>query len=93
MKYLLSTAALFAASVVADKRDLCSEGAVDDGGNWYCQEVDAITYTGVGGQGSYNRITGMFADDDGGHCSSEPRGYSGNLSPLDEEVWLPWKSL
>ncbi|KAI7165161.1 hypothetical protein KC349_g57 [Hortaea werneckii] len=87
MKYLFTAATLFAASVVADKRDLCSDGSVDDGGNWYCQAVEAITYTGVGGQGSYNRITNMNPDaDPGSQCSSESRGYSGNLSPLDEEV-------
>lgn len=87
MKYLFTAATLFAASVVADKRDLCSDGSVDDGGNWYCQAVKAITYTGVGGQGSYNRVTNMNSDaDPGSQCSSESKGYSGNLSPLDEEV-------
>lgn len=85
MKYLLSTAMLFAASVVAHKRDLCSDGTVDDAGNWYCQKVKAVTYTGVGGSGSYNRVTGMFTDD-GGTCTSEAKDYAGNLSPLDEEV-------
>ncbi|KAI7311410.1 hypothetical protein KC367_g2162 [Hortaea werneckii] len=92
MKYLFTAATLFAASVVADKRDLCSEGAVDDGGNWYCQAVEALTYTGVGGQGSYNRVTNMNPDaDPGSQCSSESRGYSGNLSPLDEEVSMHFR--
>ncbi|KAI7570698.1 hypothetical protein KC343_g7509 [Hortaea werneckii] len=92
MKYLFTAATLFAASVVADKRDLCSDGSVDDGGNWYCQAVEAITYTGVGGQGSYNRITNMNPDaDPGSQCSSESRGYSGNLSPLDEEVSMHFR--
>ena len=85
MKYLLSAAALLAATVAADKRDLCSDGSTDDNNNWYCQNVTAITYTGVGGSGSYNRVTSM---DSSGHCSSSPKGYSGNLSPLDEEVCM-----
>lgn len=84
MKYLLSAATLLAATVVADKRDLCSDGSVDDNGNYYCQKVDAITYTGVGGSGSYNQITNM--DSGSGSCSSSPKGYSGSMSPLDEEV-------
>ena len=84
MKYLLSAAALLATTVVADKRDLCSDGSVDDNKNWYCQNVTAITYTGVGGSGSYNRVTNM--DSTGGACSSSPQGYSGSMSPLDEEV-------
>ncbi|KAK5134351.1 hypothetical protein LTR08_006531 [Meristemomyces frigidus] len=85
MKYLFSAAALLAATVVAEKRDLCSDGTVDDGGNWYCQKVDAITYTGVGGTGSYNKITGMFTENSG-YCTSAAQGYSGSMSPLDEEV-------
>lgn len=83
MKYLLSAAALLATTVVADKRDLCSDGSTDDNGNWYCQEVQAITYTGVGGDSSYNKVTSM---PDNGVCSSEPQPYSGTLSPLDEGV-------
>ena len=83
MKYLFSAAALLAATVVADKRDLCSDGSVDDGGNWYCHDVDAITYTGVGSSGSYNRVTDMATD---GTCSSSTQAYSGDMAPFDEEV-------
>ena len=83
MKYIFTAAALLAATVVADKRDLCSDGSVDDGGNWYCQEVEAITYTGIGSSGSYNKITNMGSD---GTCSSTPQAFSGSLAPLDEEV-------
>ena len=84
MRYSLTAAARLAATVVADKRDLCANGSTDDNGNWYCQKVDAITYTGVGGSGEYNRVTNM--DSGSGQCRSTPQGYSGNLSPLDEEV-------
>lgn len=84
MKYIYTAAALLAATVVADKRDLCSDGSTDDNGNYYCQEVDAITYTGVGGSGSYNAVTDM--DSTTGDCSSSASGYSGSMSPLDQEV-------
>lgn len=53
-------------------------------GNYYCSQVDAITYTSVGGDGSYDKVTNM--DSNSGTCSSEPYGYSGSLSPLNEEV-------
>ncbi|KAK1810228.1 target of Sbf [Friedmanniomyces endolithicus] len=83
MKYILTAAALLAATVVADKRDLCTDGSTDDNNNWYCQNVTAITYTGVGGSGSYNKVTSM---DTSGTCGSSPSAYSGNLSPLDQEL-------
>ncbi|KAK0259923.1 target of Sbf [Friedmanniomyces endolithicus] len=83
MKYILTATALLAAAVVADKRDLCTDGSTDDNNNWYCQNVTAITYTGVGGSGSYNKVTSM---DTSGTCGSSPSAYSGNLSPLDQEL-------
>ncbi|KAK4565412.1 target of Sbf [Recurvomyces mirabilis] len=89
MKYILSATALLAATVAADKRDLCADGSTDDNNNWYCQAVKAITYTGVGGTGSYNRITSM--DPTNGQCQSAPQSYSGNLSPLDEEVSMHFR--
>ncbi|EMC95364.1 hypothetical protein BAUCODRAFT_72229 [Baudoinia panamericana UAMH 10762] len=89
MKSFYAAAALLATAAVADKRDLCSDGSVDVGGNWYCQAVEAITYTGVGGSGSYNQITNM--DSTTGNCASTPFGYSGSMSPLDEEVSMHFR--
>ncbi|KAL9532278.1 putative circularly permuted 1,3-beta-glucanase [Sphaerulina musiva] len=86
MRYSFSAAALFAATVSAD---LCSYGSTDDNGNWYCKQVNAITYTGVGGSASYNKVTAM--DSKSGSCSSSPYGYSGSMSPLDEEVSLHFR--
>lgn len=62
----------------------CGNNAVNEGGNWYCGMVKALTYNGVGGENKYNKITKM--DGDSGSCESSPFGYSGNMSPLDEEV-------
>lgn len=89
MKYFLTAAALLAATVVADKRDLCSDGSTDDDGNYYCQEVTAITYTGVGGSGTYDKVTGMYLptpEFPDGECTSTSFAYSGSMSPMDEEV-------
>lgn len=88
MKQFASAAAalLYATTAYAsvEERDLCADGSTDDNGNWYCQAVQAITYTGVGGDGKYNRVTSM--DSNSGTCGSTPFGYSGTMSPLDEEV-------
>ncbi|EME44273.1 hypothetical protein DOTSEDRAFT_71938 [Dothistroma septosporum NZE10] len=84
MKYLYTAAALLAATASAD---LCTHGSTDDDGNYYCQKVEAITYAGVGGEGTYNKVTSM-AD---GACTSSPFGYNGSLSPLDEELSLHFR--
>ena len=56
----------------------------NSGGNFYCQLVHAITYTSVGGEGTYNRVTDM--DSNSGSCANSPYDYSGSIAPLDEEV-------
>ena len=53
-------------------------------------QVGAVTYTGVGGTGSYNKVTNM--DPVSGNCTYEAYGYSGSLSPLNEEVRTNGKS-
>ncbi|KFX94569.1 hypothetical protein V490_04306, partial [Pseudogymnoascus sp. VKM F-3557] len=74
-----------ASSVVADQ---CASGSTQDGGNFFCQLVDAIQYSNVGGSGSYNKVTHMGTD---GKCASSPTAYSGPLAPLDEEVSLHFR--
>lgn len=53
-------------------------------------QVEAVTYTGVGGTGFYNKVTNM--DPISGNCTYEAYGYSGSLSPLNEEVRASRKS-
>ena len=63
----------------------CAAGSAKEVlGNWYCSEVEAITYLNWPGYGQYNRITSM--DVETGECTSEPYRYSGSLSPMNEEV-------
>ncbi|KAF1818948.1 uncharacterized protein K489DRAFT_293708, partial [Dissoconium aciculare CBS 342.82] len=57
--------------------------------NWYCSEVKAISYTGVGSAASYKKITSMNPSN--GVCSSTPFAYSGPLSPLNEEVSMHFR--
>lgn len=77
--------AFAASSAVADQ---CASGSTLDGGNYFCQLVDAIQYSNVGHAGSYNKVTSMGSD---GSCASSPVSYSGSLSPLDEEVSLHFR--
>lgn len=84
MMYFLGAAALLATTIYA--QDYSQDNCLNDGGNYYCNLVNAITYTSVGGDGSYNKVTSM--DPTTGACTNEPFGYSGSLSPLNEEVSL-----
>lgn len=43
-----------------------------------------IQYSGVGYSGSYKDVTKM--DESSGKCSSSTKSFSGNLSPLDEDL-------
>lgn len=68
------------------KADLCTLGAKEVNGDWYCQAVDAIVYSNVGTPGQYNQIVEMGTD---GVCQSQPKAFSGSIAPLDEEVSSP----
>lgn len=72
---LLAFGGLSAACAGSDAKEI--------GGNWYCSAVDQLQYSNVGTAGTYNQITYMGAD---GSCESNPKAFSGPLSPLDEEV-------
>ena len=63
----------------------CAAGTAQEiNGNWYCSKVSGITYTNFPGTGSYNKVVDM--NEGTGECRSEKYGYSGSLSPLNEEV-------
>jgi len=83
MKYIASSA-IIAATISGAFADLCGLGSIDVNGNWYCQEVNGITYTGLEGAGSYQKVTNI--DPTSGTCSQSTQQYSGSMSPLDDEV-------
>lgn len=88
MQFTVKTAmAVLAFCAGLASADQCAKGSVNEGGNFYCQPVKAVTYSGVGHTGSYNKVTSMT----GGQCSQEPVSYSGPLAPLDEEVSLHFR--
>lgn len=79
MRSYVAAGAVIAASISAA---VAEPGAQEIGGNWYANLVQKISYTGLGSAGQYQKVTDMS----NGQCSYTPQSYSGNLSPLDEEV-------
>lgn len=83
MKNLLATSAVAAITIATTSSQACASGsAYELSGNWYCQPVNAISYTNFGTPGSYNKIT-SFSE---AGCSSVDTDYAGGISPMDEEV-------
>lgn len=54
------------------------------GGNYYCSKTSKVYFEGVGFSGSYQDVTSM--DEDTGKCTLDSYAFSGNLSPLNEEL-------
>ena len=86
MRYFIAAGAVLSATVQLVSADNCAKGSVNIKGNFYCQSVKAITYSGVGASNSYNSVTSMGEN---GKCEAKPKHYSGPLAPLDEEVSSP----
>jgi hypothetical protein len=61
-------------------------------GNWYCSEVQTITYRNISQTGAYNQTTSV--DPTTGICGHKTIGYDGTgpLTPLFGEV-SPWCTL
>lgn len=78
------TAALVSGAFAKPSAELCKDTTQFINGNYYCQAVKRIEYHGVGGAGSYNRVTNM--DVASSSCSSSPQSFKGSMSPLDDEV-------
>jgi hypothetical protein len=74
--YTIATALFYSTSVNADCQYIA--------GNYYCNAVSGIQYTGIGFQGSYNDVISM--DETSCQCQSESISFSGVMSPLDEEL-------
>ncbi|KAF2146537.1 uncharacterized protein K452DRAFT_282711 [Aplosporella prunicola CBS 121167] len=85
MRYnLIAGSALALASGVTALSNGCADAAPDESGNYYCEPaVKTLKYTGVGGTGSYKKVTNIAADD---VCEWADHNYSGSLAPYDEEI-------
>lgn len=90
MKLLFATATIVATAVAGAWAQACAAGsAYNQNGNWYCQAVNAISYTNFGTPGKYEKVTSF---NDNGKCSSVSTAYAGGISPMDEEVFI-WSTL
>ena len=91
MKNILVACVLPSLTFAKSAGELCRGHSQFSEGNWYCSEVQAITYKNISQPGRYNRTTRVNPDT--GLCDHEPVSYSGtgSLTPLFGEV--TWVSL
>ncbi|KAK6462178.1 beta-1,6-N-acetylglucosaminyltransferase [Scheffersomyces coipomensis] len=76
-------------SILAALTSTVSAGCTLDGGNYYCSQTNKITYPGLGYSGSYQDVTDM--NEQTGVCTQQSLAFSGNLSPLDEELSIHFR--
>ncbi|KAK5467509.1 target of Sbf [Exophiala xenobiotica] len=74
---------LLAAAGTAVAQDSSSSSCTLEGGNYYCSQIDAISYSNFGTAGQYQRVTNM---DSQGQCDFSPTSYGGGMAPFDDEV-------
>ncbi len=55
----------------------------EQGGNWYCHQVQAISYSNFGTAGRYNKVAVMGAES---QCVFTDQRYQGGMAPFDGEV-------
>ncbi|KAH8682396.1 putative TOS1-like glycosyl hydrolase-domain-containing protein [Xylariales sp. PMI_506] len=79
MKY---TAAILVAAATAVSAD-CSVESFEEGGNWYCQAVNQIKYSGLETSGTYSVVSDMSTS---GTCDYSSSAYSGSIAPFDQEL-------
>ncbi|KAG7661551.1 TOS1 [[Candida] subhashii] len=75
-----TTALLAILSSLVSVQAACSVEA----GNYYCSPTTKVIYEGLGYSGTYQDVISM--DESTGTCGQQPYSFSGNLSPLDEEL-------
>jgi len=63
---------------------LCQGTSFEEQGNWYCRQVQRITYQNMGRSGQYQEVVNM--DPRNGKCDFAARQYSGPLAPFNEPV-------
>ncbi|POR32729.1 Protein TOS1 [Tolypocladium paradoxum] len=79
MKYSASLLLLASAGWASALTRRCA----DEGGNWFCNQVNHIRYEGIGGKGSFKDVTGMGSN---GECQMTDKSYDGPLAPFDEDL-------
>ncbi|KAF2221390.1 putative TOS1-like glycosyl hydrolase-domain-containing protein [Elsinoe ampelina] len=77
----LNSLALAAASLFATAS---AQACTQSGGNWYCNQVDAVSYLNFGTSGTYDRVT--YMNEVTGECKKDKTAYGGAIGPFDEEL-------
>ncbi|OAG40409.1 hypothetical protein AYO21_05309 [Fonsecaea monophora] len=75
----VGTLLVAAASVALAQNNNCYE----EKGNWYCDPVQAISYSNFGTAGQYQRVSNMGAN---GACDFAAQSYQGGMAPMDGEI-------
>jgi hypothetical protein len=78
MKYTWCLGVLLTATAGSVAADNC----VPEEGNYYCNKVDAISYSNFGTAGQYQKVTTMA----NGVCNFGEQAYAGGMAPFDQEV-------
>ena len=82
MKYALTASTLLALARCAAVRAV-DTGCSEEKGNWYCENVSAISYSNFGTAGQYQKVSSMGSN---GQCGFTGQAYKGGMAPFDEEV-------
>ncbi|KAG8623457.1 hypothetical protein KVT40_008433 [Elsinoe batatas] len=77
----LSSLALVAATLFATAS---AQACTQSSGNWYCNQVDAVSYLNFGTSGTYDRVT--YMNEVTGECKKDKTAYRGAIGPFDEEL-------
>lgn len=63
---------------------LCQGTGFEEQGEWYCRQVQRVTYQNMGKSGQYKEVVNM--DHQTGKCDFAAKQYSGPLAPFNEPV-------
>ncbi|KAL2436814.1 PGA52-like protein [Exophiala dermatitidis] len=84
MQHMYGAGALLALALAANTVVVAGDSnCYEEKGNWYCSQVDAISYSNFGTAGQYQKVTEMGS---AGQCQFAAQSYQGGMAPLDGEV-------
>ncbi|SPQ18636.1 ae76cd03-b6bf-497b-81d4-32f3bc7c4049 [Thermothielavioides terrestris] len=67
----------------------CQGTRQEEQGNWYCRQVQHVTYENMVNSGQYSEVVSM--DQQTGDCKFANRSFSGPLAPFDEPLSLHFR--
>ncbi|KAI5304884.1 target of Sbf, partial [Ascosphaera pollenicola] len=82
MRYSLAAGAILAASISSAVGQECT-GSQLLGGNWYCELIESIIYSGFPSSGTYNGVKSMSED---GQCEFGSQSFNSPLGVFGDEL-------